>query len=120
MIGSIRLTLLASAVAVCSSGSFAQSTRAFIWSCDDQISWCDQQGGVVPPPAPALAEQCNRYPGTCKNGQPTELADSGCVDPEGWMNYCTDQGKLRDPTPAEVEHMERCGETIDGVYYQCQ
>lgn len=99
--------------------AFAQEAST-VWACDDQKSWCDKSGNVVAPTPVEIAEQCNRYPSSCKNRAPIQLADSGCVDPEGWGNYCTDQGKLRDPTAEEIYANEHCGETIDGVTYTCE
>jgi hypothetical protein len=116
---SLLLAVAGVVLVLCSHLAIAQAVSA-AFACDDQKLWCDTNGKVVPPSPAKLTEQCTRYPSTCKNGKPVRLADSGCVDPEGWVNYCTDDGRLRPPTAAEQYYMEHCGETIDGEYYQCE
>jgi hypothetical protein len=102
----------------------AQETPLTLLACDDQISWCDMQGNTVLPTPAEIKQQCELYPSSCRNGEPIELADSGCVDTNGWLNYCTDAGKLREPTPAEIEESNignsPCTETTSGLLNKCQ
>jgi hypothetical protein len=102
----MRALLMLSVLALMSNPTSAQSSSTDIISaCDDQVSWCDLGGHTVPAGPAQIRQQCELFPRSCNEGQPLELADSGCVE-DNWRNFCTDNGKLRDPTPAEIESLD--------------
>jgi hypothetical protein len=98
----MRLLWFFGLLVIISPSAAAQGT--VIAACDDQVSWCDLEGQTVPPGPEQISQQCELFPNSCSQGKPLELADSGCVE-DSWRNFCTDQGKLRDPTPSELENL---------------
>jgi hypothetical protein len=105
-VGMLQMRQFWCLVALLASPAFAQdATSEAIAACDDQIFWCDLDGNTVHPGAAQISQQCDLFPSSCSDGRPVELADSGCIE-DSWRNFCTDLGKLRDPTPAEMENLE--------------